>query len=62
MKELASLLDNHRLEVEALQDKINDLQAHKDMSIYLVNTLGFDSISAICDHVRAGENDKQTTY
>ena len=37
MKELSDLLNNHRLEIERLQDSINDLQAYKDLSIHLVN-------------------------
>ena len=53
MKELSDLLNNHRLEIEALQNKIDDLQAYKDLSIYSVNLVGFDSLINLCDHIRS---------
>ena len=49
MKELSDLLNNHRLEIEALQVSISDLQAYKDLSIHLVNRVGFDSLQPLCD-------------
>ena len=55
MKELSDLLNNHMLEVEGLQNKIDDLQAYKDLSIYLVNRVGFDSLPSICDFIRSNE-------
>ena len=53
MKELSDLLNNHRLEIEKLQGSINDLQAYKDLSIHLVNRVGFDSLINLCDHIRS---------
>lgn len=53
MKELSYLLNNHRLEIEKLQGSINDLQAYKDLSIHLVNRVGFDSLINLCDHIRS---------
>tara|TARA_R110000764_G_scaffold46510_4_gene104330 strand:+ start:1419 stop:1736 length:318 start_codon:yes stop_codon:yes gene_type:complete len=50
MKELSDFLNNHRLEIEALKDSIDDLQAYKDLSINLVNRVGFDSLPSICSH------------
>jgi hypothetical protein len=55
MKELSDLLNNHMLEIEALQDKIDDLKAYKDLSIYLVNMVGFDSVPNLCDYIRTDE-------
>ena len=55
MKELADLLNNHRLEIEKLQDKIKDLQAYKDLSIYLANKKGFDSVNDAINSVKPCE-------
>lgn len=38
MLQLTEMLENHRLEVEFLKNKIDDLQAYKDLSIYLANS------------------------
>ena len=56
IKELAEILENHRLEVELLNNKIDDLQAYKDLSIYLVNRAGFDSIESIVSYFYSVES------
>ena len=55
MKELLDLLDNHRLEVESLQDKIEDLQAYKMLSIELANRKGFDSVHEAINSIKPCE-------
>ena len=55
MKELSHLLNNHRLEVEDLQNKIDDLQAYKDLSIYLANRKGFDSVNDAINSIKPCE-------
>ena len=71
MKQLADLLNNHRLEVETLQsnhkvevekmqDKIDDLQAYKDLSIHLAKMKGFDSVASLCEGFAIKESGSKT--
>ena len=53
---LDEILENHRLEVELLNNKIDDLQAYKDLSIYLINRVGFDSIESIVSYFDSVES------
>ena len=71
MKQFAYLLNSHRLEVEALQnnlkveveklqDKIDDLQACKELLIHLADKNGYNSVASVCEGFAIKESGSKT--